>query len=60
MELILTGRTMGAREAEAHGLVSRVVPAEATLHAALELASDRGRPGPARRSGRETGDPAGS
>jgi enoyl-CoA hydratase len=38
MELILTGRTMGAREAEAHGLVSMVVPAEATLTAALELA----------------------
>ena len=38
MELILTGRTMGAREAEAHGLVSIVVPAEATVPAALELA----------------------
>jgi enoyl-CoA hydratase len=39
MELILTGRTMPAREAEANGLVSRVVPAEATLDAALELAA---------------------
>jgi enoyl-CoA hydratase len=38
MEMVLTGRTMGAREAEAHGLVSLVVPAEATLAAALELA----------------------
>jgi enoyl-CoA hydratase len=38
MEMILTGRTMGAREAEAHGLVSQVVPAEATIPAALELA----------------------
>jgi enoyl-CoA hydratase len=38
MEMILTGRTMGAREAEAHGLVSLVVPSEATLQAALELA----------------------
>ena len=38
MEMILTGRTMGAREAEAHGLVSLVVPAEATVPAALELA----------------------
>jgi enoyl-CoA hydratase len=38
MEMILTGRTMGAREAEAHGLVSVVVPSEATVHAALELA----------------------
>ena len=39
MELVLTGRTMSAREAEARGLVSRVVPAEATLDAALELAA---------------------
>ena len=39
MELILTGRTMSAREAEASGLVTEVVPAEATLDAALELAA---------------------
>jgi len=39
MEMILTGRNMGAREAEAHGLVSQVVPAEAALPAALELAA---------------------
>jgi enoyl-CoA hydratase len=38
MELILTGRTMTAAEAEASGLVTSVVPAEATLDAALELA----------------------
>ena len=38
MELILTGRTMTAHEADAHGLVTRVVPAEATVDAALELA----------------------
>ena len=38
MEMVLTGRNMGAREAEAHGLVSQVVPAEATVPAALELA----------------------
>jgi enoyl-CoA hydratase len=38
MELILTGRNMDAREAEAHGLVSQVVPAESTVPAALELA----------------------
>jgi enoyl-CoA hydratase len=38
MELILTGRTMTATEAAATGLVTRVVPAEATLDAALELA----------------------
>jgi enoyl-CoA hydratase len=39
MELILTGRTMSAAEAEASGLVTSVVPAEATLEAALELAA---------------------
>jgi enoyl-CoA hydratase len=39
MEMILTGRMMGAREAEAHGLITRVVPSEATLDAALELAT---------------------
>jgi enoyl-CoA hydratase len=39
MELILTGRTLPAREAEAMGLVTRVVPSELTLEAALELAA---------------------
>ena len=39
MEMILTGRRMDAREAEAAGLVTKVVPAEETLGAALELAS---------------------
>jgi enoyl-CoA hydratase len=39
MELILTGRSIGAVEAEALGLVTMVVPAEATLDAALELAA---------------------
>jgi enoyl-CoA hydratase len=39
MELILTGRNMGAREADAHGLVTSVVPPEATVPAALELAA---------------------
>ncbi len=38
MEMVLTGRLMGAREAEASGLVSQVVPSEATVPAALELA----------------------
>jgi enoyl-CoA hydratase len=38
MELVLTGRTIDAREAEAHGLVTRVVPAEATIESALDLA----------------------
>jgi enoyl-CoA hydratase len=40
MDMILTGRTMGAREAESRGLVTRVVPAEATLTSALELAAE--------------------
>jgi enoyl-CoA hydratase len=39
MELILTGRTMTTAEAEAHGLITRVVPAAATVEAALELAA---------------------
>jgi enoyl-CoA hydratase len=39
MELILTGRTMAASEADALGLVSAIVPADATVDAALELAA---------------------
>jgi enoyl-CoA hydratase len=39
MEMILTGRRMDAREAAAAGLVTRVVSPEATVPAALELAS---------------------
>jgi len=39
MELILTGRSITASEAEAMGLASRVVPAEATVDAAIELAA---------------------
>jgi len=39
MELVLTGRNLGAREAEAHGLVTSVVPSEETVPAALELAA---------------------
>ena len=39
MELVLTGRTMGAREAETHGLVTRVVPDAEVVPAALELAA---------------------
>jgi enoyl-CoA hydratase len=39
MEMVLTGRSMGAREAEANGLVTSVVPSESTVPAALELAT---------------------
>jgi enoyl-CoA hydratase len=39
MEMILTGRSIDAREADRLGLVTRVVPAEATVEAALELAA---------------------
>jgi enoyl-CoA hydratase len=38
MEIVLTGRTMSAQEADAHGLITKVVPAAATVDAALELA----------------------
>lgn len=38
MDLVLTGRTMGAREAEAAGLVSRVVPDDRVLPESLEAA----------------------
>ncbi len=37
MDVVLTGRTISAAAAESMGLVSRVVPAERTLEAALEL-----------------------
>ena len=40
MHLVLTGRTIGARDAEAHGLVTRVVPPDATLESALDLAAE--------------------
>ncbi|KJS59677.1 enoyl-CoA hydratase-related protein, partial [Streptomyces rubellomurinus] len=38
MELCLTGRMMGADEAERAGLVSRIVPADQLLDEALNLA----------------------
>ena len=40
MELILTGSSLPAREALAHGLVTRVVTREETLPSALRLAGD--------------------
>ncbi len=40
MEMILTGRPIDAHEAERRGLVTRVVPAEATVESALELAAE--------------------
>ena len=39
MEMILTGRTMTAQEADAHGVITQIVPAPATVDAALELAA---------------------
>jgi enoyl-CoA hydratase len=39
MDLILTGRTIGAVEAERMGLVSRIVAPDETLDTAIELAS---------------------
>ncbi|MFF4499693.1 enoyl-CoA hydratase-related protein [Streptomyces sp. NPDC001401] len=39
MDLVLTGRTMDAREAEQSGLVSRVVPDERVLPEALQAAA---------------------
>jgi enoyl-CoA hydratase len=39
MDLVLTGRTITAAEAEPMGLVSRVVPADRTLDVALEVAT---------------------
>jgi enoyl-CoA hydratase len=40
MEMVLTGRSMGAREAEQAGLVARVVPVEVYLDEALKLANE--------------------
>jgi enoyl-CoA hydratase len=39
MDMILTGRTMGAEEAERAGLVSRIVPVDDLLDVALEVAA---------------------
>ncbi len=40
MDMVLTGRTLSAREAEQAGLVARVVPVEVYLDEALKLAND--------------------
>lgn len=40
MEMVLTGRSLSAREAEQAGLVARVVPVEAYLDEALRLANE--------------------
>jgi len=40
MEMILTGKSMSAREAEAHGLVSRIVPVELYLEEAKKVARE--------------------
>jgi len=40
MEMVLTGRSMTAKEAEQAGLVSRVVPANETVEAALKVAEE--------------------
>ncbi|MBI2777339.1 MAG: enoyl-CoA hydratase/isomerase family protein [Chloroflexi bacterium] len=40
MELVLTGRSIGAREAEAHGLVTRVVPDAEVVPDALRLGAE--------------------
>jgi len=40
MEMLLTGKPIGAREAERAGLVSRVVPADRLSEEALELARE--------------------
>jgi enoyl-CoA hydratase/carnithine racemase len=49
-ELLFTGRTVGAHEAAAWGLVSRVVPAAELLDQAIALATSiSAQPGPALR-----------
>jgi enoyl-CoA hydratase len=59
MDLILTGRTMNAREAEAAGLVSRVVPDDRVLPEAMEAAATIASYGrPAVRAARESVDRA--
>lgn len=40
MEMVLTGKSISAAEAEKHGLINRVVPVELYLNEALKLASE--------------------
>jgi len=40
MDMCLTGRMMGAEEAERSGLVSRIVPAAALVEEALKIATE--------------------
>ncbi|WP_066830895.1 enoyl-CoA hydratase-related protein [Rufibacter ruber] len=40
MEMVLTGKSISAREAEKHGLVNRVVPVELHLEEAFKLAGE--------------------
>jgi enoyl-CoA hydratase len=46
MDVILTGRFLSAKEALAHGLVSRVVPSEHWYSEALKVAHEMARKGP--------------
>ncbi len=46
MEMILAGRTIGAREAQTYGLVNRVVPVEVYLDEAKRLARTISEKGP--------------
>ena len=55
MEMCLTGRMMGAEEAERSGLVARVVPAAELVDEAMKTAETIAVHGPARRD-REQGD----
>ena len=60
MELILTGRTMAAREAEASGLVTTVVPAESHARRRARAGRPGRRPAAARGPGGQAGHPAGA
>ena len=57
MELILTGRTMTAQEADAHGLVTRIVPPAATRRRGPRAGGQDRRHAAARRPCRQGGHP---